>query len=114
MRAILVGAAIAATLALAACGGDSDSLNADQQYTVAKFRADVATTVLDSSGYESLLDSMDEVIALAREEPGAVYEDSAGQKLTMTQVLSDAASDLQPYRPEMAAELDRAVQTLQD
>lgn len=100
--------------ATAGCGGgDSEAtLNADQAVVVAGFNADVAFVNLDGSSYGDLLDSMDEVIALARENPDAIYEGTDG-KVTMRQVLSDAASTLQPSQPDLAAQLDRAVETLE-
>jgi hypothetical protein len=109
LLAIVVSAVVA--LALTGCGGGGDEASAqltpDERLTVATFNADVASTVLDGSAYGSLLDSMDQAIALARQKPDADYDG-----LTMRQVLSDAASDLQPYQPDLAAKLDRAVDTL--
>lgn len=99
---------------LAGCGGGGSShLAVQDSATVAGFRLDVARTVVDGSGYGDLLESTDAVIALARDDPQAVYQpESTDPALTMRQVLSDAAADLGPYQPDLAAKLDRAVQTL--
>lgn len=100
--------------ATAGCGGDSTAtLNPDQAVVVAGFNADVAFVALDGSSYADLLESKDAVIALARENPDAVYETTDGERTTMRQVLSDAASTLQGSHPDLAAELDRAVATLE-
>lgn len=107
-RFAAAGATVAACLALlAGCGGGGDELSAADRVEVAGFNADVASTVLDGSGYGALLDSLDTVTALAREKPDAEYEGR-----TLRQVLADAASDLQPYQPDLAAEIDRTVETL--
>ena len=119
---MLVGVVLAAGV-IAGCGGGSDGLTAAEQATIASFNADVA--FVDNEGdlgldaYESLLTSIDEVIAIAREKPDAVYETEAAEdgsypaeSRTMRQVLSDAAGELAESEPEMAAQLDRAVETL--
>jgi len=112
--ACFVVVSLAAILGLAAgCGGgDTATLTPDQAVTVAGFNADVAFVNLDGSSYGDLLESMDAVIALAREDPDAIYE-VEGEQRTMRQVLSDAASTLQASNPDLAAELDRAVGTLE-
>lgn len=119
LRPLLIVSLLLALLGATGCGGgdSSDSLPIDDQVVVANFEADVATTVLDGSGYESLLTSMDRMIALARAKPDAVYEtdafeDSPAESRTLRQVLADAASTLQPYQPDLAAQLDRARETL--
>jgi hypothetical protein len=99
----------------AGCGGGDGGpvvLGSDDALQVAQFNTDVAFTDLDGSGYGDLLESMDAVIAIARRDPEAVYETTDGERRTMRQVLSDAASRLQDSQPDLAAELDRAVGTL--
>jgi len=111
---LLLAVAVFVFAATAGCGGGGEAtLNPDQAVTVAGFNADVAFVDLDGGSYGDLLDSMDAVIALARENPDAVYETTDGERTTMRQVLSDAASTLQGSHPDLAAELDRAVATLE-
>jgi hypothetical protein len=88
-------------LVLVGCG--QAALTAEEERTVAEARYRFARVVLNGGGYGKALDSVDRVIAIYRDKPDAEYD---GQPLK--DVLRDAASDLDAYQPDMAAELDRA------
>jgi hypothetical protein len=95
---------------VAGCGGES--LTVEEETEVAEARLNFSMLVLDGSGYGESLESLDRMIALYRAKPDAKYdpdEDVEGDDLTMRQVLQDAASELDDYRPDMAAEIDRAL-----
>lgn len=113
----MLGASLVALGLLVGCGGgESAGLTEDERLDIATFRADVSNTSLagaavgpvDAELYGALLDGSDTVIAIARDKPDAEYEG-----LTMPQVLADAAAELEPYEPEIAGRLDRAVATLE-
>lgn len=94
--------AMVVVAALTSCGGES--LTAEERLDVAEARSNFAHLVLDGSGYGQSQESVDRLITIYRDKPNAKYDG-----LTMRQVLQDAASDLDGYQPEMAAELDRAL-----
>ena len=97
------GVAVVAVVAvLAGCGGAS--LTSDEELSIAEARVAVSRLVLDGSDYGKSLRAVDGMIALYRAKPDAEYDG-----LTMRQHLQDMASTLGPYRPEMAAEIDRAL-----
>lgn len=66
-----------------------------------------AKTVLDGTMYRRTLRGVDELIAVCRSKPGAVYETGDGRRRTMRQVVEDNANRLEEYRPELARQLDR-------
>lgn len=70
------------------------------------------STIYDSSMYDETLDGIDKVISLARRKPCAFYDDANQGELTMREVLSSDASDLDEYQPDLAARLDRAHEDL--
>ena len=94
-------------------GGSSsaDQITPEEKVTIAQFELDSAQTVYDGSGYGGLLNSVDVAISIARQKPDAVYVSSKGSR-TMRQVLADNSANLQPYRPEIAKQLELAVHTL--
>ena len=86
-------------------------LTPDERATVAGFELHVAATVLDGSMYGELLKFIDQVIALARAKPDHIYEHPKGER-SMRQVLGDAASSLDGYRPKLMRQLERAIDSL--
>ena len=98
----LVPVLLATVALLAGCGGAT--LTGDEELAVSSARVAFSGLVLDGSGYGKSLNALDEMIALYRAKPDAKYDG-----LTMRQVLQDMASDLAPYRPVMAEEIDRAL-----
>jgi ABC-type glycerol-3-phosphate transport system substrate-binding protein len=95
-------AALVALAVIAGCGGAS--FTSDEELSIAEARVAISHLVLDGSDYGKTLRAVDDMIALYRAKPDAEYDG-----LTMRQHLQDMASDLGPYRPEMAAEIDRAL-----
>ena len=104
---------------VAGCGGESAQERSQAaktaldisiaRQTIALYVQDRAHERVDDSyveavGYDELLDAVDDLIALYRAQPDLEYD-----RLTMRQVLQDAASDLDDYEPDLAAELDRAI-----
>lgn len=94
-------AALLVLLALAGCGGAS--LSQAERSRVDDAEQHIASTVADGSDYAATLRDVDRLIALYRSKPDADYDGRS-----MREVLQDAASDLEPYRPELAHRLDRA------
>ena len=102
---------------LIGCGGDGGGeVDVLDRPLVSSFKANAALVSFgaDPRGdYRAeLLSTVDDLIALAREDPDAIYEGVDGP-VTMRQVLSDAATELQSAEPDLAAQLDRAVETLE-
>jgi len=100
MRSLAV--ACVSVALLAGCG--QAELTIEQEGDIAEARYNFANLVLDGSGYAESLNSVDPLIALYREKPDAEYDGIA-----LDDVLRDEASRLDEYQPDMAAELDRAV-----
>ena len=95
-------APLLALAVMAGCGGAS--LTSDEELSIAEARVAVSHLALDGSDYGKSLRAVDDMITLYRAKPDAEYDG-----LTMKQHLQDMASTLGPYRPEMAAEIDRAL-----
>lgn len=102
MRNVGIAITLATIALVAGCG--QPKLTSDERLAVSEARLNFAQLVLDGRGYGKSLKSVDTLIAIYREKPDAEYDG-----MTMDDVLRDAASDLDEYRPDMAAELDRAV-----
>lgn len=111
---IVVAFTMAAVLMAGCGGGGSNGLGLDDQYTVATFRAQAALDAVGGGDQGALMDATDQVIALARQDPEATYDtDEGAGSITMRQVLSDGATTLASSSPEVAAQLDRAVASLE-
>lgn len=97
--------AVVATATGLACGGnDKPKLTTEEQQQIAKFNLAFASTALNSSRFGQTLRGVDFLIDLVREKPTATYDG-----LTVREVVQDAANTLDPYRPELVRELDRAL-----
>lgn len=94
--------ALLAAVVLAGCGG---GLTVEEESAVAEARYSISYVVLDGSEYEGAMAGVGRLVAIYREKPDAEYEG-----MSMRAVLEDAASELDGYQPDMAAELDRALQ----
>lgn len=93
--------ALVAAALLAGCGGQK--LTIEENSSVASAEFHVSELVANGAYYGKTLGDIDRLIALYRAKPDAKYDGR-----TMRQVLQDAASDLEPYRPQLASKLDRA------
>jgi len=116
-------AVVAAVLLVASGCGETSAprLSADRAYRLATAQALIANYCLaringvdTAREYRSYLDSLDRLIAIYRPDPDAVYQPRhQDPQLTMRQVLSDQASDLEEgcgeEGHEGAARLDRAL-----
>ena len=123
-KSVSIVAALFVLLLAMVVGGCAKKLTDKESMTVANFQLDVSSEVLIADGYDSTDSAMDpevhfddlyettpEVIAIARKKPDAIY-DAGDEKLTMRQVLSDAAADLSSADPETSDQLRLAIETL--
>jgi hypothetical protein len=101
MKSVL--ACVLVTVSLAGCGGDT--LTAEEQTMVADAQLAFSGLVLDGRYQSEADEGVRDLIALYREKPDAEYDG-----LTMGEVLQDAASTLDEFQPDLAAELDRAAE----
>lgn len=101
MKSGLLTLAVALTFVIG-CGGAG--LSATEKLRVARAEQAFSLTVLNGSHYGETIRGVDQLIALCRAKGAADYDGR-----TVKQVLEDAANELRPYQPELAAELDRVL-----
>lgn len=112
-------------VALAGCGplGD-DKLSTEDASAVSKanlafsgYCADQSREALgeeplglSDTGFEDVLEGVRVVTAIYRKDPDAIYQPGGeGEKLTMREVVADAANTLDDCSPEESRELDRVL-----
>lgn len=101
---VLAPVVLVLLLAIAGCGGQAQ-LNINQRAQVARINAAFAGNALDGSHFGEALDGTDELIALCRRNPDAIYEGHESVK----QVLEDDANTIRQNDPGVAAQLDRVL-----
>lgn len=89
-------------LLVAGCGGGS--LTDKEKMMVLGAEAAITSTVANGSEYGDTLQGVDDLIAIYRAKPDAALDGT-----TVREHLQDMASTLEPYQPDLAAKLDRAL-----
>lgn len=94
--------AVVAVVLLAGCG--SAKLSSEESAKVARYEQAFATTVQDGEDFRATLDGVDYLIALCRAKRDAEYD-----QRSVKQVTEDAANTLREYQKDLAAQLDRVL-----